>query len=649
MRDGQCTYLCFVDLEKAYDNVWRDGLWCRLRRVGVRGKVLRIIQQLYVDVQSRYVVNDAYVTPWVTLWKGVRQGCVLSPLLFNIYIDDLLREIERVGGGIKLRLAEMAAGSRDFQLNQLGYADDIVMISGTVRELQQKVLVLESWCRRWRSLVNTGKTKVMKTSASLSQSRSSGEVPLSSATCTYRGEALETVQVHTYLGVQFRSDYSWSDSLQGMVERATTAMNMVAAAGISRGMCSVTTAERWWQAMVRSVLEYAAPAICARAGDWKQAEAVQHTMGCSILRVHRRSAGAAVRGELGWQRLSVRRQVLMLQYWYRLETATGAKADRYTVQTYRAERVYLSARLGDGAWSGERCVAGRLRVKHLFTGCVEIILSRMQMQEQFSNADRTQPIQQPVDAGVDFGAKAFLRQLRERAKATEELRWRAELASLSSLTLYRKMKQQLVREEYLTVAADDPRLSASVRDRCCIVDMTRLRCGVADIALVSGRRTGVERQQRYCRWCEREWRRSGGLLWCRPVEDEEHILLQCGAYDALRRELDDDIAEMTASERIVGNRLVRTGGIRLLAVLQSHCHDDRLAQADAEWVLAFILAGCILRDGERWTPRHDALRAVVLQRCKRYCGEVMRARKEWLTEMDAKPGLSTDEDSDEAD
>jgi hypothetical protein len=52
MRDGKSSYLCFVDFDKAYDNVWRDGLWCLMRRAGVRGKMLRIMQQLYADVRS---------------------------------------------------------------------------------------------------------------------------------------------------------------------------------------------------------------------------------------------------------------------------------------------------------------------------------------------------------------------------------------------------------------------------------------------------------------------------------------------------------------------------------------------------------------------------------------------------------------------
>src|ERR1700730_15476165 len=133
------------------------------------------------------------------------------------------------------------------------------------------------------------------------------------------------------------------------------------------------------------------------------------------------------------------------------------------------------------------------------------------------------------------------RKLREQMAETEEVRWREELARLSSLKLYRRLKQQLVQEDYLTVSDSHPSLVTSVWNRRCIADMARLRCGVADIALVRGRRNGVTRQQRYCRWCDRERRRNGGLLWCRAVEDEEHVLLQCGAYAGLRRQLDEDI------------------------------------------------------------------------------------------------------------
>jgi hypothetical protein len=137
----------------------------------------------------------------------------------------------------------------------------------------------------------------MVTSTSLSSPRAR----CSSEVCVYRGQALQAVDTYDYLGVQFRSDYGWQESMEHMVEKAWQSMQVVAAAGVSRGLCTVGTAERWWMALARSVVEYAAPVISARAGSWRQAESLQHTMGCTILRVHGRTAAAAVRGELGWQ------------------------------------------------------------------------------------------------------------------------------------------------------------------------------------------------------------------------------------------------------------------------------------------------------------------------------------------------------------
>jgi hypothetical protein len=326
--------------------------------------------------------------------------------------------------------------------------------------------------------------------------------------------------------------------------------------------------------------------------------------------------------------------------------ATGVDARRYSVQTYRAEREFMSAQLGERGWSSDRYVAGRVRVKQLFTGCVQSMLSDLQLLSQFwSGADGR--LSQRQNRAED-GAKAFARKLREQVAEAEEVQWREELARLSSLKLYRRLKQQLVREDYLTVSDSNPRLVTSVWNRRCIADMARLRCGVADIALVRGRRNGVARQQRYCRWCDRERRRNGGLLWCRAVEDEEHVLLQCGAYAGLRKQLDADIAEMTMGEEIINDRLVRTGGIRLLATLQSHCHDDSRAQEDAEWVLALILGGCILRAGDRRSAQHDAMRAAVMQRCMRYCGDVMQARKAWWSAMETVSETESDDSEGDA-
>ena len=99
----------------------------------------------------------------------------------------------------------------------------------------------------------------------------------------------------------------------------------------------------------------------------------------------------------------------------------------------------------------------------------------------------------------------------------------------------------------------------------------------------------------------------------------------------------------------MGGRLVRTGGVHLLDTLRAHSHNERRAEEDAEWVLRFILAGHIKRAGEWSTPRDDTILGAVIQRCKRYCGEVARARKEWWAAMEADDAERSASDCDASD
>ena len=53
------TYVCFIDIQKAYDRVWRDGLWDKLHEYGVKGKMWRMLRNMYENVESSVLVNDS--------------------------------------------------------------------------------------------------------------------------------------------------------------------------------------------------------------------------------------------------------------------------------------------------------------------------------------------------------------------------------------------------------------------------------------------------------------------------------------------------------------------------------------------------------------------------------------------------------------
>ena len=77
--------MCFIDLQKAYDSVDRELLRVVLARFGVPEKILPVIRQFHESMRARGRTDDGEHSEWYDVTRGLRQGCVLSPLLFNVF------------------------------------------------------------------------------------------------------------------------------------------------------------------------------------------------------------------------------------------------------------------------------------------------------------------------------------------------------------------------------------------------------------------------------------------------------------------------------------------------------------------------------------------------------------------------------------
>ena len=94
-------YSCFIDLSKAFDSVPRDILLKKLQNFGIKGKFFNIIRSIYSS-DTAYVKIDGKCTNPFVINQGVRQGCVLSPLLFNIFMADLAKKLNSLENNLEL-------------------------------------------------------------------------------------------------------------------------------------------------------------------------------------------------------------------------------------------------------------------------------------------------------------------------------------------------------------------------------------------------------------------------------------------------------------------------------------------------------------------------------------------------------------------
>ncbi|KAK2154261.1 hypothetical protein NP493_2203g00012 [Ridgeia piscesae] len=89
LQHQQDLYHVFIDFKKAFDRVWHAALWATMWHFNINANLIRMIQNLYEKATSAVYLNNR-IGDWFRITIGVRQGCVLSPTLYNIFLERIL-------------------------------------------------------------------------------------------------------------------------------------------------------------------------------------------------------------------------------------------------------------------------------------------------------------------------------------------------------------------------------------------------------------------------------------------------------------------------------------------------------------------------------------------------------------------------------
>jgi len=200
---GQKVYICFIDYSKAFDCINHELMWKTLVEMGIPKHLVQLLKGLYEDqiavIRTEYGDTDGF-----RIKKGVRQGCILSPFLFNLYAERIMRHagMDEAEEGIKI------AGRT---LNNLRYADDTTLLAGNKNDLIELIRRLKRESEKAGLYFNIKKTKIMTTEEEDS--------------FVVDNEEIETVTSFTFLGSVIEKEGKCDMEINRRVAIGKAAMN----------------------------------------------------------------------------------------------------------------------------------------------------------------------------------------------------------------------------------------------------------------------------------------------------------------------------------------------------------------------------------------------------------------------------------------
>ncbi len=200
---GMPTYAAFIDFKKAYDMVPHEALFAKLRWKGFGGVFMEFLQNLYATSTMQPRGADEAVP----VKRGLRQGCPLSPSLFNFFINDIFDADGETGlepPGVKVPTATLPEGTTGLWIPGLMFADDVVLLADTAEDLKASLAHVEQWANKWEMECGVNKCGIMYFAPNLELDPIAALAEV--GPWQIHGRDVPLVRHYRYLGFELRDD-----------------------------------------------------------------------------------------------------------------------------------------------------------------------------------------------------------------------------------------------------------------------------------------------------------------------------------------------------------------------------------------------------------------------------------------------------------
>ena len=290
MLEQKSTVISFIHFEKAFDWIDRDMLMYKLISHNVDGKFFKAIRAMYNNTRAIVKANQMF-SCWFDTRFGVRQGDTLSPTLFNIFLNDLVTDIENLHCGIE---------TDEFSHSVLCYADDIVIITENEDNMQLVLDYIAVLCKRWRMKVMHVRGKPCKSTRAI---------------FNLDGNELELVSKYKYLGFFFNEHMDMREGINVLSKAAGRSLSGIIAKFASFRDAGFQTYTKLYESCVVPIMDYF-------SGIWGflKYPAIDkvHNRACRFyLGLHAKAPVSALQAEIGWMLHKYRHFLNIFKTWNR--------------------------------------------------------------------------------------------------------------------------------------------------------------------------------------------------------------------------------------------------------------------------------------------------------------------------------------------
>ena len=289
LENNKKVFVAYYDVAKAFDGVWIDGLFFRLREMGISGKTWRLLYKSYIGFKCKVRIQNLH-SDWYVMRCGIHQGGYLSLMKYTAFINSLLVALEESGLCCEIRRIKTAP---------LGYADDVASACTSKNKLDRAIALVCKHSNRWRYQLNAKKCAVLVYGETKRENESNAKDRV------YRLGQEKVVEKKNYDHVGLKNCVCMDSSARTEEKVAKGRKALCASTGIGirvGGLPQKVCCFIYWSIVV-PIITYAAELWVMSESDIDKLDKMHRYAGRKLQRMHNRTSINTSYECLGWMRL----------------------------------------------------------------------------------------------------------------------------------------------------------------------------------------------------------------------------------------------------------------------------------------------------------------------------------------------------------